>query len=344
MIIDCHGHYTTAPKQHEKWRAEQLESFSSGSALPVYPKISDDEIRESIEAGQLKIQRQRNIDLTIFSPKASAMGHHLGDQRISEVWTRHCNDLIHRVCELFPRSFVGVCQLPQAPGVSPANCVAELERCVREFGFVGCNLNPDPSGGHWSGLPLTDRFWYPLFEKMVELDVPAMIHVSGSCNCNFHTTGAHYINSDTTAFMQLLTGNLFKDFPTLKLIIPHGGGAVPFHWGRYRGLAQELKQPTLDRHLLQNVFFDTCVYHQAGIDLLTKVIPIDNILFATEMLGAVKGVDPTTGFNYDDTGRYVVACSELRDGDRAKIFEKNAFRVYGRLGAQIERQTGRAAR
>ena len=123
-------------------------------------------------------------------------------------------------------------------------------RCVNELGFVGCNLNPDPSGGHWSDPPLTDRWWYPFYEKMVELDVPAMIHVSGSCNPNFHSTGAHYLNADTTAFMQFLTSDIFKDFPTLKFIIPHGGGAVPYHWGRYRGIAQDLKRPPLPELLL----------------------------------------------------------------------------------------------
>jgi 4-oxalmesaconate hydratase len=181
---------------------------------------------------------------------------------------------------MFPRHFVCVCQLPQSPGAPIANSVRELERCVLEHGFVGCNLNPDPSGGHWSSPPLTDRGWYPLYEKLVALDVPAMIHVSGSCHACFHTTGAHYINADTTAFMQLLQGDLFKDFPQLRFVIPHGGGAVPYHWGRYRGLADMLKKPALREHLMNTVFFDTCVYHQPGIDLLFEVIGVDNICSA----------------------------------------------------------------
>ena len=137
---------------------------------------------------------------------------------------------------------------------------------------------------------------------MVELDVPAMVHVSASCNPNFHATGAHYINADTTAFMQFIEGDLFRDFPTLRFIIPHGGGAVPYHWGRYRGLADMLKRPPLEEHVMRNVFFDTCVYHQPGIDLLVRVIDIGNILFGSEMVGAVRGIDPRTGHYFDDTG------------------------------------------
>ena len=185
--------------------------------------------------------------------------------------------------------------------------VAELERCVTELGFVGCNLNPDPSGGRWTAPPLTDRYWYPIYEKMAEFDVPAMVHVSSSCNPAFHATGAHYINADTTAFMQLIQGDLFADFPDLRLVIPHGGGAVPYHWGRYRGLADMLKKPPLSEHVMKNVFFDTCVYHQPGIDLLFEVIDVDNILFGSEMVGAVRGIDPETGYYFDDTKRYVDA-------------------------------------
>jgi 4-oxalmesaconate hydratase len=239
---------------------------------------------------------------------------------------------------LFPDNFVGVCQLPQSPGVPPETCIAELERCVLELGFIGCNLNPDPSGGHWKEPALTDRWWYPLYEKMVELDVPAMVHVSTSCNPCFHTTGAHYINADTTAFMQLLTSDLFKDFPTLRLIIPHGGGAVPYHWGRYRGIAQDMKRPPLEALMGDNVFFDTCVYHKPGIALLLDVVPRKNILFASEMIGAVRGIDPRSGHHFDDTRRYIDAIEWLSDAERRDLYEHNARRVFPRYkpaGARV---------
>ena len=331
MIIDCHGHYTTAPAAHDRWRDEQVAAFdSAGDIDPSYPEISDDEIRETIEANQLRLLRARGADMTIFSPRASTMAHHVGDEAVSTAWTRRCNDLIARVVGLYPATFFGVCQLPQSPGVPVVNSIAELTRCVNELGFVGCNLNPDPSGGHWTAPPLTDRAWYPFYEAMVELDVPAMVHVSGSCNANFHATGAHYINADTTAFMQFLQGDLFADFPTLRFIIPHGGGAVPYHWGRYRGLADMLKRPALREHVMQNVYFDTCVYHQPGIDLLFRVIDVQNILFGSEMVGAVRGIDPETGQYFDDTKRYIDALS-ISAADKHAVFEKNARRVYPRL-------------
>jgi 4-oxalmesaconate hydratase len=338
MIIDCHGHYTTAPAAHQRFRETQIAHFKDPS-LPAATRshISDDEIRESLESNQLKLQRARGSDLTLFSPRASAMGHHVGDESVSVKWTCANNDLIHRVVELYPENFVGVCQLPQSPGVPITNSVHELERCVRELGFVGCNLNPDPSGGHWNSPPLTDRYWYPFYEKMVELEVPAMVHVSASCNPNFHATGAHYINADTTAFMQFIQGDLFGDFPTLKFIIPHGGGAVPYHWGRYRGLADMLKRPPLAEHVMKNVFFDTCVYHQPGIDLLFRVIELDHILFGSEMVGAVRGIDRETGFYFDDTKRYIDALP-LPESDKIRIFEKNARRVFPRLDALLRKR------
>ncbi|WP_426263854.1 amidohydrolase family protein [Sphingomonas sp. PWP1-2] len=335
LVIDCHGHYTTAPPQHDAWRAEQTAAFKAGTPVPAYPAISDDEIRATIEANQLKLIRERGADMTIFSPRASTMAPHVGDERIALQWAQVSNDLIARVCDLYPETFVGVCMLPQNPQADMAGSIAELERCVTELGFIGCNLNPDPGGGHFTAPPLTDRFWYPFYEKMVELDVPAMIHVSGSCNPAMHATGAYYIAADTIAFMQLIQGDLFRDFPTLRFIIPHGGGAVPYHWGRYRGLADMLKQPDLATHLMNNVYFDTCVYHQPGVNLLAEVIDSKNILFGSEMVGAVRGIDPQTGHYFDDTKRYVDALA-IPEADRAAIFAGNARRVFPRLDAKLK--------
>ena len=204
---------------------------------------------------------------------------------------------------LYPDHFAGVGQLPQSAGAPITGVVGELRRCVEELGFVGCNL-------------------------------PAMVHVSAVTNPNFHATGSHHLNADTTAFMQLLQADLFADFPDLRLVIPHGGGAVPYHWGRFRGLTDMLERPPLRDSVLHNVFFDTCVYHQPGIDLLFDVIDVDNILFGSEMIGAVRSIDPETGHPFDHTRRYIDALP-LSATDRRKVYETNARRVYPRLDAAL---------
>ena len=331
MIIDCHGHYTTVPEDMNVYRNAQLADLANLSRGTVSEDITDDQLRESLEGAQLKLQRERGTDLTIFSPRASAMAHHLGSEKANIYWAEHWNNLIYRICNLYPDNFVPVGMLPQFPGVEPKNCIPEIERIVNELGFIGINLNPDPTGGFWNDPPLFERWWYPVYEKMVELDIPAMVHVSQTRNPAFHFTGTHYINADTTAFMQLLTSDILKDFPTLKFIIPHGGGAVPYHWGRYRGLAQDNNWTPATELIKDNVFFDTCVYHQPGIDLLLKVIPPENILFGSEMVGAVRGIDPTTGFNYDDTKRYVDHVDWLSEGEKTAIYEGNVRKVFSRI-------------
>jgi len=336
MIIDCHGHYTTAPAAVGEWRQTQVAAVERDHSF-VGEKgviaVTDDDIRGSIESAQLQAQRERGIDLTIFSPRASWMGHHIGNVHTSKYWSQHQNELIRRVCDLFPDSFAPVCQLPQSPGEPLDESVRELERCVVEMGFVGCNVNPDPSGGNWEGPPLWDRHWAPLWDKMCELEVPAMIHVSAATNRNLETTASHYLGADTTAFTQALTSGFMSDFPGLRWIVPHGGGAVPFHWGRFEGMARD-KGWDLDS-LLEHVFFDTCVYHQAGIDLLVRVVPHENILFGSEMIGAVRGIDPDTGRHYDDTGLYIER-SGLTEDEKRKIYFENALRVFPRLDIEVE--------
>ena len=243
MIIDCHGHYTTAPPQLGEYRDAQKAALRDDPGH-VGEKgtidITDDELRDSLERNQLRLQRERGLDLTLFSPRASWMEHHVGNEHTSRFWSRALQRPDPADLRPVPRQL-----RPGLPAAAVArvrrstSSVRELRRCVEEMGFVGCNLNPDPSGGYWNGPTLADRAFWPLYEALCELDVPAMIHVSATCNPHFHTTGSHYLGSDTTAFMQAMTSGLFRDFPAMRWVIPHGGGAVPYHWGRFKGMAEE---------------------------------------------------------------------------------------------------------
>ena len=329
MIIDAHGHYTTVPPGLRVFRALQISNM--GRPVKGAVNISDDEIRASLEKGQLRLLDERGVDVMLFSPMASAMGHHFGNPLISRHWTEVNNDLIHRVCKLYPDRFVGVCSLPQSPGVSPRESVEELERCIKELGFVGCNLNPDPSGGYWTGPPLGDEWWYPLYAKLQELEATAMMHASATCNPAFHTTGSHYLNVDSTAFLQLMESRVFNDFPKLRIIISHGGGNVPYQAARYRALCIMNKWEPFD-DFVKRIYFDTTVYNQDAMELLLKVVGVTNVLFASEMLGGVTTIDPSTGRYFDDNKPCLDTIAWLAEEDRKKIFEENALRAYPRLG------------
>jgi 4-oxalmesaconate hydratase len=159
LIIDCHGHFTTTPPGVGAWRDAQIAATTPEAIAEIGAReyeVSDQELVDAVSEAQLAHQRERGTDLVIFSPRASWMGHHVGDATTSLAWTRRQNDLIHRVCLLFPGRFAPVAQLPQSPGAGVEQSVAELRRCVSELGFIGCNVNPDPSGGDWSGPALSD--------------------------------------------------------------------------------------------------------------------------------------------------------------------------------------------
>ena len=327
MIIDSHSHYTQAPPELRAYRGTQLWGRFRPTKGSL--KISDDQLVQSLQRnlGQMD---ELGIDQLIFSPNAGWMGHDFGNELISRYWTEVNNDLIHRVCALYPGRFVPAGMLPQSPGLSPAGCLEELER-IADLGFVGVNINPDVSGGSEPLTPgLGEEWWYPLWEKLAELDMPGLIHVSQSQNPHLHTLGAHYINGDTAAVVALCRSRVFEDFPTLKLVVPHGGGAVPFQWPRYRAIHEMEGLPPFE-DVVKNLYFDSVLFDQTAVELLITRMGADNVLFATEMFGCGKAVDPQTGETFDrHLVDFVKDIEWLSDEDKAKVLGGNARKLYSR--------------
>ena len=147
-----HGHYTTAPKALEAWRNRQIAGINDRLRRPRSPSstISDDELRRSIETNQLRLMKERGSDLTIFSPARELHGPPHRRFRHRSTWAAICNELCSRVSTLFPDNFIGAAMLPQSPASTrrPASPSSRNASC--DYGFVAINLNPDPSGGHWT--------------------------------------------------------------------------------------------------------------------------------------------------------------------------------------------------
>ena len=328
-VFDVHNHYTTVPNALNVYRAGQI----SGGNQPRPFKsssVSDEAIVASVQDKQIAHMAMKGIDRLIFSPQAGAMGHQFGGEWISRYWTQACNDLIYRVCRLFPDKFLPSCQLPQSPGLPPAAWLEELEFRVKEQGFVACNINPDIAGGAPPFTPsVADEWWYPLYAKLQELDVPGHFHVSATLNPAFHMNGSHYVAwHHTTAFeIMLAWERIFRDFPRLKLVIAHGGGAVALQHNRTRALFQAAGVD-FDR-AVRTLYWDLAVYEQETMATLLRVIGPDNLLFATEMWGTANVIDPQTGRYFDDTLGFVKALG-ASEADTYKLLEGNARRLYSR--------------
>ena len=170
---------------------------------------------------------------------------------------------------------------------------------------------------------------------MVELDVPGMVHVSGCANPAMHTTGSYYLNADTMAFMQLILSDLFKDFPKLRLIIPHGGGAVPFHWGRFRGIALNNKPAGADRdhgeqHLLRHLRLSPAGHRPADQGGAGRQHPV--------RVGNGRRREGQRSEDRLRLRRHQALCRErasLSAADKQKVFEGNARKVYPRINTKL---------
>jgi 4-oxalmesaconate hydratase len=256
--------------------------------------------------------------------------HSVKPSKVTELWTRHMNDLVFRTVQMFPTRFRAVAGLPQYRDESPTNSLAELEFRVKEQGFIGCLLNPDPTEGDGAPPPgLGEEFWYPLYEKLCELDIPALIHSAGSCSPRESYT-LKFINEESIGIISLMNSDVFEKFPNLKLIFPHGGGAIPYHMGRFRSWSRRKGGEYFDDKL-KRLHFDTTTYDKNALELLFKTVGVDRVLFATENPGTGSAIDPETGRGYDDLKPIIENISFLSDEDRKNIFECNCTKLYSRF-------------
>jgi predicted TIM-barrel fold metal-dependent hydrolase len=281
--------------------------------------------------------KEAGTDMQVISPRPYQMmtSEH---PKLVAWFMEETNAIIARQVKLFPQTFVGVCTVPLTPGVSPKAVLPYLEKCVKEDGFVGLLLNPDP--GECTGVetpPLGDRFWYPLYEKMVELDIAGHIHSMG-CKSERLTYSTHFINEETISVVSLLTSNVFKDFPTLRILVSHGGGAVPYQWARWEAGSLRRPGPRFSDQL-RNLYYDTVLYSAPSLELLIKTVGADRCLFGTERPGVGTVKDPRTGKWLDETRHLIEAFDWLSAAEKKMIFEDNAKKVF-KIGVGVKESKG----
>lgn len=330
MKIDVHGHLT-APDSLYVYKAglvshrgahgrgsARLTARAADEALSApNPSFGDISHRQHLD--------NSGVDSQLISPRPYQLMHSESPARIVQWFTEENNNAIALSCEVEPR-FRGMAGLPQTMETGPAEWVAELRRCVNELGFVGAMLNPDPYEGAQQPPSLGDRFWYPVWEALCELDVPALIHSAGCRPPARESYSLHFIQEETLAVVGLLQSSVFTDFPDLKIIVSHGGGAIPYQRGRFYPGA--IRQGTTYRENLRKLYFDTCLYTRDSIELLIAAVGADRCLFGTEKPGTGSVRDPETGRWIDDIHLLIDDIDWLDETERDQIFAANARGLF----------------
>lgn len=329
MIIDIHAHFT-APNDLYVYKSSLLSSRSRGRGRL---KFSDEAILEALNkpvhggGGHLAQLDEVGTDIQILSPRPYQLMPSEDPPSIVHNFVRACNDLTARQVALFPDRFIGMAALPQCMGAPISDTFEELDRCVKEMGFVGTLLNPDPHEGLSVPPPLSDEYWYPLYEKLVDLDIPAMLHTA-SVRSPRHNYTLHFILEESIAVITLCNSRVFKDFPKLKIIVSHAGGAIPYQIGRFLSAGRKHAEAVSFEDSLRRLYFDTAVYTQDALEMLFRWATPARCMFGTERPGAGTSKDPATGRWLDDTRPLIESIAWLSDADKKAIFEDNARKVF----------------
>jgi 4-oxalmesaconate hydratase len=301
------------------------------------PEVSDAEILhfankvEMAPAGHLDMLDRIGVNLQLLSPRPFQMMHSAKPARVVHWFTEETNNIIARTVNLIADRFLGVCGLPQAAGEPIERALPELERCVKTLGFKGCLLNPDPyENGPEEAPPLGDRYWYPLYEKLCELDVPAHIHATGSQSERTPYT-LHFINEESIAVFGLVNSTVFADFPNLKILVSHGGGAIPYQIGRFESGGNRKGFSFLER--MRCLYYDTVLYSEEALRLLIKTVGADRCLFGSECPGVGSTIDKATGRTLDDIRPHIESFDWLSREDKQAILEGNARKLF-KIGEQ----------
>lgn len=358
MIIDAHAHLVTPMSL---FAIRSLIEVSGGHNTRSYLRgfVTDDEIRKHADQN-VALMDSVGTDMQLLSPRPFTLMH--SHQRFDDVdiWVGIQNDVIHRVVELYPDRFRGVAGLPQVSGQPIEITFAEIDRAVEELGFVGVLLNPDPDEGRniHPSPRLGDRYWYPLWEKLVAMDLPAHIHPAACYGRENYDE--HFASEESLAITSVAASDVFNDFPKLKLMISHGGGSIPYQVGRWRAhwfrnqmqsdptIAAYFKaaeaaskagqpMPAAPGHLerfddvLKRFYFDTNVHDGNALEHLFKTVGCGCCLFGTERPGSGSAFNPDVGRHFDDMKPVIENMASLSDEDRKAIFEGNAKRVFPRI-------------
>jgi aminocarboxymuconate-semialdehyde decarboxylase len=243
------------------------------------------------------------------------------DAALGQRLARLVNEAMAEAARAHPDRVVGLATLPMQ---APAAAVAEVGRAIEELGLRGVYL-----GTNVRGTDLDDPSLIPVFARIAELGVPVLLHplnVLGGPR-----VGAYYLHNllgnpfDTAvAGARLVFGGVLDRFPSLRVCLPHAGGALPYLLGRldrgYRVRPECRHLPRPPSAYVDRFFFDTIAHSPVALRYLIDVVGADRVML---------GSDYCFDMGYEDPMAALKAVEPLSDGDRARILGGNALRFLG---------------
>jgi len=324
-VVDVHGHISRPP---------QVRAFAAGlmsNRTPAKMNISD-EVAEPAFARHIADMDDRLIDFQLVGPRPVDQWSWM-PMFLQKSWSRATNDHIAQSVRLHPDRFAGMAQLPQdATAADTVHMLEELEYCVNELGFVGAYLNPDPDGKR-TAPGVHEAYWYPFYEKCVELGVQILVHPCPSEDPRLQVVPANYqINNvveEYIASMLYMYGDVFDRYPDLKVCICHCGGALQ------RFIPTDFQHSGPDKDFSRNLFYDSNALDPRFLELAIQQRGVSQMCFGTEVPGSGRAVRPETGRPGDDLVRTIDGLTSINNDDKQAIFHDNPVKVFSKVGKLI---------
>lgn len=237
------------------------------------------------------------IDRQVLSPNPLTYLHHVPAADAVAFCRRH-NDELTELVAGHPDRLLAVAALPLQ---DPSAAAAELARAVGDLGMLGAYVGAESAAGQ-----LDDPAMDELYAACTDLDVPLFLHPApdgidgpvrdprlGRWDLQLLLG---FATDETLALATLLYGGVLHRHPSLDVCISHGGGALPYLFGRMAAAAERrpwapdwLAEPGAFEALLRRVWFDCHVHHRPALDLLAEVVGAERIVFGTNFAGWDQG-------------------------------------------------------
>lgn len=314
-VLDVLGKRTVPPCYDAKTQIFQFTQYDKISAATVMPMLLD------ISESRLKQMDQLGIDTAVISCSA---GPEQFDTEESIEACHNVNDALGAIVKKYPGRFLGSATLPVKDPEAACN---ELERCVKQYGFVSWHTH-----SNYLGSFPDDSIYRPIFQKASDLGIYVYLHPAypntprlAGLGPTFSGAGLGYTVDTMISLSRLIVSGIFDEMPNLKICVGHLGEALPFLLDRIDNRLKFVKTPQMIMEKSMKYYFKNNVFvttsgnmSKEAFQCAKDVLGIDHIMYGSDY--------PYEPFN--DMLKFL-ASVPMTEEEREKLYYKNAIKKLG---------------